>query len=184
MQAALAKFHQRVQATLDALDGELRRTEDWLEHDRPAHWRRELHAAEDGLHQAKLDLERCLLMTVAGERPACREQKAAVKSAQARLAYCREKGDVVKTWQRNFRHESLELRGRIGQLRRVLDQDVPQARAVLGKILRRLADYGIERPPEARELPEATTPCAVGPMHAATRPITPATPDAESPPAN
>jgi hypothetical protein len=150
---ALARFEKRVQAALDTLDGELHRTEDWLEHDRPGHWKRELHAAEDMLHEAKMDLERCLMMVVAGQRPACREQKAAVAAAQARLAYCREKGDVVKQWQRNFRHESLEYRGRVGQLRRALEHDVPKARAVLQKIIRRLEDYQLERPPEAMELP-------------------------------
>jgi hypothetical protein len=151
LQAALARFEKRTQAALDTLDGELHRTEDWLEHDRPAHWRRELHAAEDGLHQAKMDLERCLMMVVAGQRPACREQKAAVRQAQERLAYCREKSDVVKQWQRNFRHEALEYRGRVGQLRRALEHDVPKARAVLMKILRRLEEYQIERPPEAMD---------------------------------
>jgi len=132
-----------------------------------------LHAAEDGLHQAKLDLERCLLMTVAGERPACREQKAAVKAAQVRLAYCREKADVVKVWQRNFRHESLEFRGRVGQLRRALEHDVPQARAVLMKILRRLEEYQIERPPETFDFPEEST---IAPAASAIRRAPPSTP--------
>jgi exonuclease VII large subunit len=153
LQAALASFEKRVQAALDTLDGELHRTEDWLEHDRPSHWRGQLYGAEDSLHQTKLDLERCLMMTVAGERPSCREQKAAVKAAQDRLAYCRDKGNTVKQWQRNFRHESLEYRGRVGQLKRALEHDLPRARAVLIKILRRIEEYQIERPPEASDLP-------------------------------
>ncbi len=177
LQVAVAKFHQRVQAALDALDGELHRTEDYLEHDRPSHWRKELHDAEDGLHQAKQDLARCLLMTLAGERPSCREQKAAVKTAQMRLAYCREKADVVKVWQRNFRHESLEFRGRVGQLRRAMEQDVPKARAVLLKILRRLEEYQIERPPEAFELPEEAR---ATPPEAATRAAAPEPPSSDS----
>lgn len=177
LQVAVAKFHQRVQAALDALDGELHRAEDWLEHDRPSHWRKELHDAEDGLHQAKQDLARCLLMTLAGERPSCREQKAAVKTAQVQLAYCREKADVVKVWQRNFRHESLEFRGRVGQLRRAMEQDVPKARAVLLKILRRLEEYQIERPPEAFELPEEA---ATTPPEAATRTAAPEPPSSDS----
>jgi hypothetical protein len=149
LQASLARFQQRVQTALDALDGELRRTADWVEHDRPSHWRNSTHQAEDDLHQAKLDLERCLLMSLAGERPACREQKAALRAAQQRLSYCRDKLDAVKRWQRNFRHEQFEYDGRIGQLRRALEHDVPIARALLNKIIRRLEEYKIERPPEA-----------------------------------
>jgi hypothetical protein len=163
LQASLARFQQRVQAALDALDAEIRRAADWVEHDRPSHWRNATHDAEDAVHQAKIELERCLLFSLAGERPACREQKAALKAAQARLAYCREKGDMVKRWQRNFRHESFEYDGRVGQLRRMLEHDVPKARAVLMKILRRLEEYQIERPPEAFELPAESLPTVVEP---------------------
>jgi hypothetical protein len=149
LQASLAKFQQRVQAALDALDAELHRAADWVEHDRPSHWRNATHQAEDVVHQAKIELERCLLFSLAGERPACREQKAALKAAKDRLRYCQEKSDAVVRWQRNFRHESFEYDGRIGQLRRMLEHDVPKARAVLAKIIRRLEEYQIERPPEA-----------------------------------
>jgi hypothetical protein len=166
LQASLAKFEQRVQSALDALDAEVYRAGDWIEHDRPSHWRTETHRAEDGVHQAKIELERCLLFSLAGERPACREQKAALKQAQARLAYCREKGDAVKRWQRNFRHESFEFDGRVGQLRRLLEHDVPKARATLLRILRRLEDYQIERPPEALDAPSAA-PVAAAPANLA-----------------
>jgi exonuclease VII large subunit len=156
LQASMARFQQRVQAALDALDGELRRSADWVEHDRPSHWRNATHQAEDDVHQAKLDLERCLLMSLAGERPACREQKAALRDAKLRLTYCREKLDAVKQWQRSFRHEQFEYDGRIGQLRRALEHDVPRARALLNKIVRRLEEYKIERPPDVLDASEAT----------------------------
>jgi hypothetical protein len=147
---ALAKFQERVQSALDVLEGDLRRTDNWIDHDRPPHWRGKIHDAESAVHDAKLDLDRCLLMTTLdGQRPACREQKAALEQAKARLEYCREKGDLVKKWQRSFRHDSTEFKGRIGQLRRLVEQDVPTARAVLAKLLRRLDEYQVERPPDA-----------------------------------
>ncbi|MCC6492259.1 MAG: hypothetical protein IT424_04490 [Pirellulales bacterium] len=148
LRAALAKFQQRVQHALDSLDGQLRRSEDWIEHDRPTYWRDQIHKAEEAVTQAKVELERCLMFTLAGERPQCREQKAALQEAKSRLAYCRQKGDQVKHWQRSFRHESFEYDGRIGQLRRALEQDLPRAKALLGKILRRLEEYQVEQPPE------------------------------------
>jgi hypothetical protein len=149
---ALARFQQRLQNALDSLDGELHRADDWIDHDRPAHWRRQIHEAEDGLHEAKLDLERCLLnIVVEGQRPACREQKAALEQAKARLAYCREKAEKVKHWQRSFRHEMFEYDGRIGQLRGLVEQQLPAARTALAKIVRRLEDYGVERPPDTQK---------------------------------
>jgi hypothetical protein len=147
LQTALARFNQRVQNALDALDAELHRTSDWVEHDRPSHWRTETHRAEDAVHQAKIELERCLTFSATGERPACREQKAALEKSKARLTYCREKAEAVKHWQRSFRHESFEYDGRIGQLRRMIENDVPRARGVLAKIVRRLDEYQIEQAP-------------------------------------
>ena len=149
LRLALVRFRERVQSALDTLDAEIHRTSNWVEHDRPAYWKQETHNAEDAVHQAKLDLERCLMMTVAGERPACREQKAALDAAKIRRAYCQEKNDAVRRWQRNFRHEQFEYDGRIGQLRRMIEVDVPKSAAVLKMILRRLDEYQIERPPEA-----------------------------------
>jgi hypothetical protein len=147
---AMAKFQERVQNALDALESDVRRADSWIDHDRPPYWRRQTLEAESAVHDAKLDLERCLLMTtVDGQRPACREQKAAVEQAKARLEYCREKADLVKKWQRSFRHDATEFKGRLGQLRRLVEQDVPNARATLAQIMRRLEEYQLERPPDA-----------------------------------
>ena len=149
LRASLLKFQQRVQNAVDVLDGELHRASNWVEHDRPAHWKQQTHAAEDAVHAAKIELERCLMMTVAGERPTCREQKEALVAAKARRAYCQEKCEAVRRWQRNLRHEQFEYDGRIGQLRRAMELDVPKAAALLQTILRRLDEYQIERPPES-----------------------------------
>lgn len=148
LRIAVAKFQQRVQHALDSLDGELHRAQDWIEHDRPPHWKNKVHHAEEAVTQAKVELERCLMFTLAGDRPQCREQKSALDAAKGRLAYCREKGERVKHWQRSYRHEALEYDGRIGQLRRALEQELPRAMAVLAKIARRLEEYRVEQPPE------------------------------------
>ena len=147
-QAALARFHHRIQTALDALDAEVYRASDWVEHDRPTHWRNQVHKAEDRVHQAKIDLERCLTFTVGNERPTCREQQAALKQAKAHLEHCREKADAVRRWQQSLRHETFEFDGRVGQLRRLLELDAPKARALLQNVIRRLDEYKIERPPE------------------------------------
>jgi hypothetical protein len=160
-----------VQNALDSLDGELHRAADWVEHDRPSHWRSETHRAEDAVHDAKIELERCLTFSVTGgERPSCREQKAALAAAKARLAYCCEKSEAVKHWQRSFRHESFEYDGRVGQLRRILESDVPRARAVLARILRRLEEYQIERPPDAFAPAAQPSPAAAAPQARASAP--------------
>ena len=160
LRASLLKFQQRVQNAIDVLDGELHRASNWVEHDRPAYWKQQTHEAEDAVHAAKIELERCLMMTVAGERPTCREQKAALDAAKIRRAYCQEKCDAVRRWQRDLRHEQFEYEGRIGQLRRTTEVDVPKAAALLQTILRRIDEYQIERPPESSLPVDPSAPAA------------------------
>jgi hypothetical protein len=164
--AALARFAERLQTALDTLDGELHRADDWIEHNRPSFWKAQERHAEDQLHQAKLDLERALLMITAdGQRPACREQKAAVELAKARLEYCRDKADRVKHWQRSFRHEMFEFDGRIGQLRGLLDHQIPHARAVLLRILRRIEEYQVEQAPDLSALSHSAAELPLPPVN-------------------
>lgn len=144
---AIARFELRVQDALENLSGEMRRVVDWLEHDRPRHWKEQSRLASDAVHQAKINLERCLTFTVGDERPSCREEKADLKKAQLRVEYCREKSERVKHWNRELQHELFEYEGRVGQLRRMLETELPAARAKLQQIVRRLDAYQIERPP-------------------------------------
>jgi len=144
---ALVRFQERAEGALETLSSELRRSSNWLQHDRPVHWKVQLRLAENTAQQAKLDLERCLIFPIAGERPTCREERAVLKKAQDRVDYCREKQKRVKHWQREFQHEQLEYDGRVGQFRRLLETELPLAKNKLEQILRRLDEYQIELPP-------------------------------------
>ncbi len=149
--AQLAKYEQQVQSALEALTSELQRAGEWLQHDRPSYWKQQTKLAEDVVHQAKLDLERCLIFPIAGEQPTCREEKAVLKKAQQRVDYCREKIERVRHWNRHMQHEMFEYEGRVGQLRRILETELPAARAKLQQIIRRLDAYQIERAPQSQE---------------------------------
>ena len=72
--------------------------------------------AHDQVHEAQQALHRCLMFPIANERPSCYEERAALKKAQARLAYCEEKVERVRHWQRTVQHELFEYEGRISQL--------------------------------------------------------------------
>ena len=148
---ALARFEDRAQDVLETLGGELRRSVDWIERDRPAYWKEQTRLAVEAVHQAKVELERCLMYPVADERPSCREERDQLKKAQARLDYCQEKIERVKHWKRQLHHELFEYEGRVGALRQILETEVPLARARLRQIVQRLDEYQIERPPTARE---------------------------------
>ena len=152
---ALARFEERAAAALETLSGEARRADDWLRQDRPAHWQEQHRLAADAVHQAKIDLQRCLMYPVADERPTCREERDVLKKAQRRLDYCREKIERVKHWKRQLQHELFDYEGRLGALRQMLDTELPMARARLQQMVRRLDAYQLERPPESREFQES-----------------------------
>ena len=138
---SLASFVEQVRDALTELQSEMRRVADWLEHDRPRHWKTQIRLANDGVHAAQQALHRCLMFPIAKERPSCYEERAALKKAQARLAYCEEKAERVRHWQRVVQHELFEYEGRISQLVRVVEEEVPRAIGVLGKIMRHLEEY-------------------------------------------
>lgn len=137
----LILFIERVNDALAELGSEMRRVQEWLEHDRPGYWKKQVRVAMDEVHETQQALHRCLMFPIAGERPSCYEERAALKKAQARLAYCQGKGECVRHWQQTLRHELFEYEGRISQLTKLVDIDVPQAIGVLDRILRNLEEY-------------------------------------------
>jgi hypothetical protein len=138
---ALISFAQQVSDALTELSAEMRRMQEWLEHDRPRHWKGQIRRAVDMAHEAQQALHRCLMFPIANDRPSCTEERAELKKARARLAYCEEKEDKVRRWQQTMRHEMFEYEGRISQLVRLVEVEVPQAIGVLNKILRNLEEY-------------------------------------------
>jgi hypothetical protein len=147
---ALISFAEQVSDALTELSTEMRRVLEWLEHDRPRYWKNQVRLSTDEVHQAQQALHRCLMFPIAGERPSCYEERAALKKAQARAAYCQEKTERVRHWQRVLQHELFEYDGRISQLVRILEIDVPRAIAMLERIIRHLDEYQAIRAADPR----------------------------------
>ena len=141
VRTALVSFGDQLEQALTTIDIEMRRMMDWLEHDRPRFWRTQVRVAVDEVTAARAALHRCLMFPVADERPSCYEERAALKKAQARLAYCEEKSERLTHWIREVRHEILEYEGRVRQLNEIVELDVPQAVGILTKLLARLEEY-------------------------------------------
>jgi hypothetical protein len=138
---ALMLFVEQVSDALTELSAEMRRAQDWLERDRPRFWKMQLRQSFDLVHEAQQALHRCLMFPIANERPACTEERMSLKKAKARLEYCEEKQEKVRRWQQTMRHEMFEYEGRMSQLVRLVEVDVPQAIGVLNRIMRSLEEY-------------------------------------------
>ncbi len=141
VQAALAVFRDDLEQAIATIDVEMRKVLDWLEHDRPKYWRIQLRNAHDGVTEARQALHRCLMYPINDERPACYEERAELKKAEARLAYCDEKSERLRHWIREVRHEMSEYQGRISQMKDLVEIDTPQAMAILERLLARLQEY-------------------------------------------
>jgi hypothetical protein len=128
------------------------------------------------------------------DRPACHEERQAVKHALSRVEYCDRKSERVRNWMRVLPHEISEYKGRISKLKRLVEFEVPRAIGVLNNLLRRLEEYNAVRvgPAEkayndvtlVRELwPECTTNEATeisGPAGAEQEAIRPAEEESQS----
>ncbi|MEM1305868.1 MAG: hypothetical protein AAGG46_13280, partial [Planctomycetota bacterium] len=142
VRVALAQFLHQAGEGLIEIDAEMRRVMDYLEHDRPAFWKRQTRLAEDGVHNAKMELQRAMMFPVGvDERPACTEQRAALAKAEARLTYCRDKQERLRHWVREIAGELHDYQGRITTFRTVLEMDGPAAIGVLDRLLRAVERY-------------------------------------------
>ena len=147
---ALIAFIEYVSEALSELGAEMRREQEWLDHDRPAYWKNQTRIGMDQVHEAQQALHRCLMFPVANERPSCSEERAALKKAQARLEYCQRKCERVRHWQQTLRHELFEYEGRISQLVKLVEIEVPQSIGVLNRILRKLEEYNAVKAADPR----------------------------------
>lgn len=142
VKAALVNFIVQVEEGLEEMEGEMRRTLDWLEHDRPRYWKERVRLSWDGVAKAKSELHRCLMYPIGPqERPSCSEERAALRRAEAYRTHCEEKAERLKHWIREIRHELFEYEGRITKLKETVATETPGAVAALERILQRIAEY-------------------------------------------
>jgi hypothetical protein len=181
VRAALLSFAERTGDAIASLELEMQRVVEWVEHDRPRHWKNQNRIASDELTAAKAALSRCLMFPkTVSDRPACYEERQAVKQAQARLDYCERKAERVRHWMRVLPHELSEYKGRISRLKRLVEYEIPQAVGVLNTLLRRLEEYNAVRvEPSQSAYNDAALVRELWPENAGSETIADSTPAAE-----
>ncbi len=142
VRAALLQFAKQAGDGLTEIDLEMRRMVDWMEHDRPAFWKQQVRQAYDAVGQAKANLHRCLMFPVGiNDRPSCTEERAALKKAEAHLAYCQQKQEKLKHWVREINHESHTYEGRTARLKEVIEVDAVKAATTLSRLIGQVEQY-------------------------------------------
>ena len=140
-QAALASFEFQASDALAALELEIGRVVDWVEHDRPAYWKGQVRDGWNRVAEARSNLERCEMGGVEGHQPACRDEREALYRAKSALHRAEEKVEAARAWTRAMRHEVSEYQGRLVQMTSWIEGEYPRAAAALGKIIKSLDAY-------------------------------------------
>lgn len=146
-QVAMEAFDHDARSAMTALQLELRRVLDWIEHDRPRYWPEALRRAYDQVAQARNDLERCQMRAGDDNARSCYDEKKALDRAKLRVRTCEEKLQALKFWRRQVRHDVEEFSGQLTKLESHLDLDWARALAALQRMATALERYAEVRQP-------------------------------------
>jgi hypothetical protein len=144
--AELCEFGTDARDTLSAIDGQIRRTFNWLS-DQLKHWQREVKVRQEELVRAKIELEQRKNMSKDGRGPGTAHQEKAFRKAQARLKEAEEKVANCKRWHPLLDHAVREYYAPARQLGGALDTELPNALAWLQQRLEALEAYLSLAPP-------------------------------------
>ncbi len=139
--AALQEYDLETRDAIAQLLLQLRRTLDWVEHDRARYWPAEVRAASDAVIQAQDDLARCESAIRAEDRRSCYEQRMALEHARQRQRLAEQKVRVVRRLRVSVRQEADAMQGRMLRLTDFLDTEFPRALAALGRMSAALDKY-------------------------------------------
>jgi hypothetical protein len=149
--AAVLKFRDESQMSLEAIGMELQRVAQWVEHDRPHYWQLQVRKGFDRVAAARLALQSCQMRGIKENKPSCIEEKQELEAAKRRLQHSQEQVERTKRWGNKIRHEIDEFRGRISGLRKVIDFDSPQLAELLLRIADVLEGYAEMASPDAAD---------------------------------
>ncbi|MDA0589568.1 MAG: hypothetical protein O2820_16790 [Planctomycetota bacterium] len=140
--AALLVFQNRVLDSLASMQEEVFRAVDYVENDRPRHWRQQVLEAFDSIAEMRVAYEQAKMRKeTAGLRASMIEEKTAIRDAKEHLQKCQQKVEIVRQAGINLHHEADEFMGRMSQLQRLVETDIPKMCGLLTRMLDALEKY-------------------------------------------
>ncbi len=157
--AQLATYGEILVEAMAGVDLEIRRMQDWLE-EQLSLWKGAIRQCEEEVTQAKAELAQRQFPTWDGREPDCTVQERNLRRAKARLEYAEEKVEMIRRWITRLPKMIDEVfTGPSRRLQSMLEADVPNALAELGRRLAALESYAGLRPDHA---PLASTATLIG----------------------
>jgi hypothetical protein len=139
--AALVECSHEIRAATEGYRMEVQRGLDWILQQEPARWKGELRRAEEGVIQAKRDLDHRLSVKFSGQEVTAIEEKKALQRAKDRQRYVEEKQVVVKRYGLEIDSEATEYLAHSTQISTNLEAMFAGALAELDRALDALERY-------------------------------------------
>jgi len=160
MKTTMQRFHHESTTALEELSQEIQHAVQWIQHDCKQYWVEQIRLRQQEVAEARVNLERRQLVTVADHRPSCYDEKKALELAKRRLATAQERIEAVRHWSYAISHAVHEYKGGVGPFARWLETDLPRALAALEQMTGALESYVALEPTPADastdELPSAS----------------------------
>ena len=141
LRVALALFNEEALGALGAVDMEVRRTMQWLQHDRREYWQNQIKRRREAVAMAKAEVFRRKLAKTADYTPAMSEQKELLRRTEASLAEAEARASLVKKWEPALRQAALEYRASTRRIANFASGDIPRAAALLERLIDTLESY-------------------------------------------
>lgn len=140
LRLALLAFADTLRQTLGEADLAARKQEDWLA-EQGDRWYVEARRAEQEVRAAEIELQRRRRLKIGDRSPDATEQEEALRRAQERWAFAREKQEAVRRWRLAWPETVLEYQGPARQLAFFGEADVPRMAAFLRDRIADLETY-------------------------------------------
>jgi hypothetical protein len=140
VKTSMLEFVDAVHVALASVDADIIRVSQWLNHERPAHWKAEVRRREDELGRAKMEVERKRLIAAPEPASLALEQRA-VDRAKQRLEHAQRKLANVKRWAPVWDRQAMMYKSSCQGLSDSLHSAIPDATKRLERMMRSLEEY-------------------------------------------
>jgi exonuclease VII large subunit len=137
----VAQFEDDLASALTSLRVEISRTLQWIDHDCPSYWQNQVRQGFDRVAEARTQLTRKSMMTVAGHRSECIDEKKALAKAKANLELAQQKIQACRQWSIKAHHAADEYTARVGRVEQHVGKSLPRIKTMLDRMIAALEDY-------------------------------------------
>jgi hypothetical protein len=141
LRVALALYGEDTLAALGAVEAEVRRTQRWLEEERPFYWQEQIKRRREQVALARSEVFRRNLQKKGDYSPPMSEQKENLRKAESSLQDAEKRLAMVRKWQPIFKHAVLEYHASVQRLKDLAAGDAPRAVNLLSRMIDSIEAY-------------------------------------------